>query len=398
MLGVVLLAASSFTHAQVFTPVPAERDRVPGWVFTPRFAIGGAWDDNLMLAHPDDDPPADYGTPLRPSATLDFTGKRTEFSTGYSGSLMLYQDLDELSSYEQHLRASLEYRANERLTFLMNERFSMAPTTDVIPLSGGVPFYRVGSSVNAVDGGFVAMLTRRVRVGGSYTFRTVDFEFDELLGRELRGGSSHELDFSIDRPLSARWTIGGEYSFDRVSVAPGTIAEGPDDRFNIQSGGFTTAYTLSPAVSVTGGFGIAHLGAGLTHESRTAPQWRAGVTYQLPRALLAASYSRSYVPAFGFGGTLQNEEWSGAVIVPFARRRAYLEGGLSWFNNEDLEPDEPKLRSSWLTAKVGYRVTRWLNVEGYYARADQDTHRAGGRLSRNQIGFQVVTWRPLKIR
>lgn len=385
-------------HAQTTGPMPAA-ERTPGWIFTPAIGLGGSWDDNVLLVNPGDGPPSDYASPINPSLSLDFTGKRTRFSTGYDGSIVLYQTLDELTSFEQFLRVALEHRATERLTVFLVENFTMAPTTDAIPLNGGVPFHRIGSRTNALGGGFEAALQRDTALRGTYTLRVVDFDFDEQLGRELHGGTSHEFDVILDRSLSPRLTLGAEYGLDNVTVAAGTAVDAlSDDRFNIQNAGVTAKYLLTPTVTISGAVGVAHLGAGQTHSARTAPAWRAGITHKMEHAMVSGSYSRSYVPSFGFGGSLQNEEWVGSLIVPFARNRAYAEGGISWFNNDALEPGQPSLRSVWLSSKVGYRVTRWLRVEGYYNRAHQDTRRAGGKLSRNQIGFQVVTARPFKLR
>jgi hypothetical protein len=395
----IVLAGSSSMRAQIFTPAKPDAERTPGWIFTPSIGVGGSWDDNVLLVNPGDEPPSDYASPINPSVSLDFTGKRTRFSTGYDGSVVLYRTLDELTSFEQFLRVALEHHATEHVTIFAEENFTMAPTTDAVPLNGGVPFYRIGSRTNAAGGGVRVALQRYMSLSGHYTLRTVDFDFDPLLGTQLHGGNSHEFDVSLDRAISSRLTVGGEYGFDRVTVAAVTAVEpAADDRFNIQVGSFTARYLLSPTVTISGALGITHLGAGLTHQSRTAPAWRAAITHKMQHVLLSGSYSRSYVPSFGFGGTLQNEEWAATAVVPFARNRAYAEGGLTWFDNDALEAGQPSLSTVWLSGKVGYRVTRWLRMEGFYNRSHQDTHRAGGQLSRNQIGFQVVTARPLKLR
>jgi hypothetical protein len=193
-------------------------------------------------------------------------------------------------------------------------------------------------------------------------------------------------------------TVGGQYEFTRAIVAGDPrIANGSDDRFNLQRGAFTARYAVSPSINVSGGVGIARIGAGLTHEARTGPAWQLGVTHRGHHALIAASYVRSYVPSFGFGGTFQNEEWNGSVHVPFARNRAYADGSVSWYDNDALEAVQPSLRSVWLSGRLGYRVTRWLRIEGFYSRAQQDSQRPGGRLARNQIGFQIVTSKPMKL-
>ena len=397
MLAAWILSGWPSTYAQ--TLAPAETPATPGWIFTPSLGFGGSWDDNVLLVDLGEDPPSDYASPIKPSVSLDFTGKRTRFSAGYDGSVVLYRTLDELTSFQQYLRVGLEHRATEQVTLFVNENFMMAPTTDVIPLNGGIPFYRVGSRTNTIGGGLQATLQRHLAMRGAYTLRTVAFNFDELLGRELHGGNSHEFDISVDRALSPRLTIGGEYGLDRVTVDAGTAVDQPsEDQFNIQAANVTATYLLSPTLTVSGAIGIAHLGAGLTHQRQTAPAWRAGITHQMRHARLSGSYSRSYVPSFGFGGTFQNEEWVGNVLVPFARNRAYAQGGISWYNNDTLAVDQPRLRSVWVSGTVGYRVTRWLRIEGFYSRAHQDTGRAGGQLSRNQVGFQVVTAKPVRLR
>ena len=121
------------------------------------------------------------------------------------------------------------------------------------------------------------------------------------------------------------------------------------------------------------------------------------VVHRARRAVLSGSYRRSFVPAYGFGGTFQNEEWTANVNVPFASNRAYVDGGISWYDNDALEPGEPSLQSLWFSGKVGYRLTPWLRAEGFYSRAQQDTGRAGGRLTRNQVGFQIVTSKPFRL-
>ena len=406
-LGTVLAAvflSSSAARGQTITPVNPDVAPTPGWVVTPSIGVGGAWDDNVLLVNPGEGPPGDYASPIRPSLGLDFTGKRTRFSAGYDGSAVLYRTLDELTSYEQHLRVGLSHRATEHLTFFVDETFTMAPTTDAIPLNGGVPFYRIGSRTNALGGGFQAALQRRLSIRGAYTLRQVDFDFDEIASRELQGGHSHEFDVSVERALSARLTLGGEYGLDRVTVAADTTVTAdttalplPDERFTIQNAGVTLKYLVSPTVTASGALGIAHLGAGLVRESRTAPAWRAALSHTMRRTVVTGAYSRSYVPSFGFGGTLQNEEWSGTVTVPFARNRAYAQGGANLFNNDALEEGQPSLKSLWLTGKVGYRVNRWLRIEGFYNRAQQDTRREGGRVTRNQLGFQVISAAPFRL-
>jgi hypothetical protein len=122
------------------------------------------------------------------------------------------------------------------------------------------------------------------------------------------------------------------------------------------------------------------------------------VVQRVDRVTASAGYIRSYVPAFGVGGTVQNQELNADVHMPVARNRAYVQVGLSWRRNEPLTPGELDLRSLWFQATAGYSVARWFRLEGYYWRTQQDSQQAGGRMNRNRVGIQAVTSLPMRIK
>lgn len=390
-------ALSGQAPAQSTTEMPREA----GWVFTPSLAVGGGWDDNVLLANPGDNPPRDYASPVNPGLSLDFTGRRTQFSTGYLGSYTFYRSVDELSSFEHNVRVRMQHRVTKRVTIFGEDTFARAPTTDALQLAG-VPFYRIGSQTNTAAGGLEAALNKYTTLSGRYSLRTVSFDFDELAGRELRGGNAHEAEVSLNRTLSSRLTVGADYSLLRGSLNQPVPLEGEpplaDDRFTIQAGGGTVSYRALPTLTLTGGGGVSRISGTVAEESRIGPTVQAGASWQGKYHTANLSYQRSFIPSFGFGGTFQNEELVASVRVPFARNRAYADGSVSWFNNEPLTEDQPDLRWFWITSRVGYRATPWLSVEGYFTRAQQNAQRAGSQLTRNQIGFQVVTSRPMKLR
>jgi hypothetical protein len=160
----------------------------------------------------------------------------------------------------------------------------------------------------------------------------------------------------------------------------------------------TAQYQVAEGTTISGGFGVAVLGAGLAHEARTGPEWRAGFSQKTGRGVVSVSYQRAYIPSFGFGGTFQNQQWTANIRMPLGRSRAYVDGGFSWLNNQPLDTDQPNLKTMWLNSTFGYYLARWLSVEGFYGRTQQDSQRAGGQLERNQIGFQVVAAKPMKLR
>jgi hypothetical protein len=378
--------------------IPAQQTP-PGWVFTPSIMIGGTWDDNVLLINPDANPPSDYASPITPAGSLSYTGKYTRFASSYAGSFVRYVTLSEFNSLQQSWHATLDRRVNARLTFFGQESFSAAPTTDVLQLAG-VPFYRIGSRSNATTGGIQAALSKRFTVKSSYSLRMVDFETNVFTSNQLQGGHAHDFTTTADYALSRRFTVGGEYEFSRAIVNGRMIGgvTGPEDRFNMQTTTATAQYQVDERTTIYGGLGVAMLGAGLTHEARTGPEWRVGLSRRTGRAVISAGYLRSYIPSFGFGGTFQNEQWTANVHTPIGRTRAYVDGGISWLNNDPLDTDQPSLQSAWLSTSVGYYATRWLSLEGFYGRTQQNSQRIGGQRQRNQVGFRVIASKPMKLR
>jgi len=404
-----LFAAAVVGFALLLPPVvraqspgmPAQRptqQSAPGWIFTPSISFGGTWDDNVLLVNPGTNPPSDYGSPITPAAGLTYTGKYTRFNSGYAGSFVRYMTLSELNGLHQTLHANLEQRANSRVSFFGQDSFTAAQTTDVLQLAG-VPFYRIGSRSNAATGGIQAALTKRTTLRSSYTLRTVDFDNNAFTATSLQGGHAHDITTTVDYALSRRLTFGGEYEFSRAIVngVPVAGVPGPEDRFNMQTATATAQYQLAAGTAINGGFGVAMLGAGLHHDARTGPEWRAGFTQKTGRGVVAASYMRSYIPSFGFGGTFQNQQWNASIRMPVARR-AYVDGFFSWLQNDPLDTSQPSLQTKWLSATAGYYLTRWLSAEGFFGRTQQDSQRVGGQLERNQVGFRVVAVKPVKLR
>lgn len=399
LLIAIVVGAAATSPAIVIgqsAPLPGQQ-ATPGWVFTPSIAVGGSWDDNVLLVNPGTNPPADYGSPITPAASLDYTGKLTRFSSGYSGSFVRYATLDDLNSFQQSLRARVERRVNARFSFFGQESLNVAPTTDVLQLAG-IPFFRVGTRSNALGGGLQAALAKHTTLRSAYTLRSVAFDINQLSGTQLQGGHAHEMTLSLDHSLSPHLVIGGEYEFTRAIVNSSSFqgVAGPEDRFNMQTATVTAQYQVGSGTTLSAGAGLARLGAGLTHQARTGPEFRAGIVQRAGRAVISGSFHRSYIPSFGFGGTFQNEQWMANVHMPLGRR-LYADGGFSWLNNDALDAEQPSLQTAWFSGNVGYYAARWLALEGFYGRTQQDSRRAGGQLTRNQVGFRVVAAKPVKL-
>jgi hypothetical protein len=382
--GLALLSAASVA-AQ-----PQEPQARAGWTFTPSLNFSGGWDDNALLVGVEETSPEDYLTALAPRGALTFLGRRLQMSTAYQGAFIIYRNFSELNSVDQYARADLQYRTTPRTTILVNQSFSKAQTTDAVELVGA-PFRRIGHLTSSTGGTVEAQLTARTKLTGGYDLQIVDFDDEAQQFIEFPGGHAHHLAGSLHHRLSPRVTFGGVYDFRRVVVTEGA------EIVPIHSSAATADYRVGQRVTLVGSIGVAHLGAGLTHPSRTGATWSAGISGRLRYVELRGDYRRSVVPSFGFGGTFQNEELMASLSGPFGRERGYWQAGLAWRDNDPLVVGPPSTRSLWMSSLVGYAIAPWLRLEGYYNRAHQDTQRPGGRLHRNRIGFQIVTSKPLRL-
>jgi len=113
---------------------------------------------------------------------------------------------------------------------------------------------------------------------------------------------------------------------------------------------------------------------------------------------LSGAWSRSFVPAFGLGGSIQNEQVDVVLAMPVARNRLYWQAGLSWRRHDPLLAEELTRHALWLQTSVGYAVHRLVRLEAFYARSQQDSLRPGGKVHRDRLGVQVVTSKPMRIK
>jgi hypothetical protein len=382
----VLVGAAPARAQTASTEIP--QPQAPGWVFTPSLSLGGSWDDNVLLVGGIDNPPEDYGTPIGSNLALNYRGRKFQLESGYIASFMRYRTLDQFDSSDQRLSVALHHRATSRITLLADENFTQAPTTDGLNLVG-VPFIRIGSRTNDAGGGVEIALARHTMLVGKYGLHFVSF--DKRPGVSLQDGYEHTATLDLEQARSPRLTVGAKYELRREVLSDG------DDRFNIHSGGATIKYALTQTLTASGLLGIEVLESGLNFSGRTGPAVEADLTYRARETVLTAAYQRTFVPAFGFGGTFQNQQWLGKARLPIVGR-LYVEGDVNRSGNEPLAVGQPSLLTLWFSTTLGYHASRWLVVEAYANRTQQETQGLGGTLHRNQVGFRVAVTKPMRIR
>lgn len=385
----LVLAAGGPAAAQTFDEFDAQS--APGWVMTPAVAFGVSFDDNPVLATHGNVAPNDTITAVAPTLDLTFRGRQTLLGFGYRSALVRYRTLEEFDSFDQGASVDLHHQPSKRVTITFRNRFSASPSTDTVQVAG-LPFVRTGTTQNTFSAGTAVQATNRLELTGSYNFQWLEFDRDDPASILLDGGTSHGFTIGGLQSVARHVRVGASYTFQRSAV--GEIAE----VFHIQNGEGRVEVTLSPTVTLDAGAGVSHLSLPEDLGSRTGPAGRVSISKRTEHAMFVASAMRSFVPAFGFGGSLRNSEVSGGVRVPFARTRGAVQGSVAWRDSEPVLATELGISAVWLETVVGYALQRWLRVEGFYSGAFQDTTAdAGGRIDRNRFGVRVVTLRPMRI-
>jgi hypothetical protein len=230
----------------------------------------------------------------------------------------------------------------------------------------------------------------------TYNFEWVSFDPTEEFAQVLRGGHSHGATVGWHRTISPVVTLTADYDLQRSTVTE-RVEGNPSGDFNIHNASGGAELKLSPNAHVYGAAGIAHVGVTSLGAAKNGPAWRGGAAYQRRRAGITVDYSRSFVPSYSFGGTLQNEEVTALFRYLFSKYLSHRTS-FSWRSNQSLVVNEPDLHSLWFETSLAYELRNWLKVEGFYIRARQTIDRPGGLLDRNRIGFQVVTSNPIRVR
>jgi hypothetical protein len=390
--AVLVLAAPAVAPAQSAVPTQRELgDRmIPGWVFTPSVGFGVVYDDNPLLAGEGIPNTPDTFTLVTPGVSLELTRKHTQFDVSYFGSIQHYQTLARTTDFSQGARMSLQHQATRRLRLSAQEAFTLAPSTDFIDVVTGVPFVRNGTRQNNASAGANYTATKSLELNAMYNFQWIDFNHNDPLSGVLAGGQAHRVNFDARQRLTERIRVGGLWNFQHADL---TTA----DTFDIQNGEAFVEFQLGERTTLEAGAGISYLSLPTVIGARTGPSGHVQFNTRTEHAYFSLGAMRSFVPAFGFGGSLQNSQLNASARVPLYHQRAYAHGALSWRRSEPVLETGVQLSSVLARTTLGYAVQRWLHVQVFYAGSFQETS-ARGRINRNRIGIQVVTSHPIRIR
>ncbi len=383
--GAAAAQESNFVPSTWANPQPSA-----GWTFTPTLVVGSGWDDNVLVRGNGDVAPGDVVSVLNPRASLDFNGARGQLTATYDGAALFYRDLNQLNSLDQRTTFDGRRLISKHVALFVRNSAAAVPTTELVQLVA-VPFVRTGSRLEDLRTGVEVEFTKRTSMIASYDFQWVNFDHSVPGTEGLVGGHSHGVSFALRHLLTARLALTGDYDVQHATLR---LA---DQTFDIQNAWVGVEYKLSDVTRAFAAGGISRLGVTQFSADRTGPAWRMGINHQMRRAGVDLLYSRSFVPSYGFGGTMQNEELTGRLQLPLGRR-VYTTSALSWRRDDPLLIGQLPLRSYWVEGSVGYAATPWVRFEVFYAGTRQTIDRPGGELDRNRVGIQVITAKPVRIR
>jgi hypothetical protein len=391
LLGALVQSSTVEAQASNFVPVAsADPQAPPGWSFTPALVFGSSWDDNVLIRENGDQAPGDVLSVLNPRATLDFNGAHGQLAASYDGAFLLYRELNQLNSFDQHGALFGRRQVSRHLALFVRNSAAAVPTTELQALVA-VPFVRAGSRLEDLRTGIEAAFSARTSVVASYDFQWVDFDHS-LPGTEgLLGGHSHGTTLTLRHVQDKRLTMTADYDLQHATLNEGG---GVFDVQNLWAGG---EYKLSAVTRFFAEGGVSRLSPAGLAETRTGPAWRIGLTRTVRRASVDLLYNRSFVASYAFGGTMQNEELTGRLQLPLGRR-LYTTSALSRRTDDPLTSGEIPLRSYWIEGSIGYAVTPRVRFEAFYAGTRQTIDRPGGVLDDNRVGFQIITAKLMRLR
>jgi hypothetical protein len=366
-----------------------------GWTFTPSVGFAETYDDNVSLFGRGDaaEQNDDLLSTISPAAGVHYVGKHTNLGVGYAGSFLNYQTFSVLNRWDQHGHFDVRRQETARLKWFGNASAAAVPTTDAIEL-GGLPFRHTGARTGDAGGGINYAFSPRNSIQQSAGYQVIAFDRNPEVSLGLLGGQIFKSESGWRHKFDSRLALGVDYAFYRSRVV------GDPDAFTVHTSGAAVDYELSSDWTFSGGAGVVYLQATPLTAARTGPAWRAKIDRQRGGTVFHLGYVRSYIPSFGFGGTVQNQEIGVGYRTPlFRSRHFYLDNSAVFRDNQPLTSvqEQLPLRSLRTFSTFGWVPQPWVRLEAFYSRVQQSSLRAGGQMERNRLGFQIVTSKPMRM-
>ncbi|MBW8867285.1 MAG: hypothetical protein JF610_08095 [Acidobacteria bacterium] len=392
--ALTLIGAAASAQERVGGSAPAPSYRA-GWTFTPSFGFSETYDDNISLfgVNTAEQQNNDVVASYFPEADVHFSGKHTSFASGYSGSFLDFRTYSTLNRWDQRAHADLRRQETASLKWFANGNMALVPTTDLVDL-GGIPYRRTGARTANGRGGVEYSLSATDAIALTSDFQSVEFDREPLDVTTLRGGHAFESIAAWRHKVDPRLAVGLDYSYRLATIV------GDPETFTLHGAQGAFDYDLSPLWSMSGGGGIVYVQATTTLAGHAGPAYRISLERHRAGRTFHVGYLRSYIPSFGFGGTISNQSASVAFHTPlFSDRRFYLDVSGMFRDDEPLTSTtlQLPLRSLRAYTTFGFAPQPWVHLEGFYVRVQQTSTHVGGQIYRNRVGFQIVTSKPVRI-
>jgi hypothetical protein len=374
-----------------------------GWTFTPIIGVSETYDTNVALfseGHPGTD---DTIRTVFPGADLHYGGKHTTMNAGYSGSYLDYNQFSALNRWDQRARFEVRRQESARLTWSGHVTAAALPSTDLIDL-GGIPYRSTGATTVDGRGGIEYLFAAHNTFTSSVSYQSVSFDRPEDQSNVLRGGRIFESMNTWRHKFSERAAIGGDYSFRRALVT------GDVEPFDFHTAEAALDYEISPLWSLQGAAGIVYLQQTLLTEAHAGPAFRLALQRSRAGTTFHVGYLRTFIPAFGFGGTVESQDVGAGFRTPlFHSRHFYVDGSAVFRDNQPLNDvavtadpvtgvlEQLPLRSLRMNTILGWEPQPWVRFEAFYALVQQTSLHVGGYIDRNRVGFQIVTSKPMRM-
>lgn len=393
-LVLFLLLGAGRVDAQVPAPgrglVPTPLETVsPGWTISPAMEYGWGWDDNVLVVANPDQLVGDQLQIFNPLVEATYHGRLSEFSGRYSGAISLYRDLNTLNNFDQRASATFRRAINPRLGMFMAGGASATPTTELIEFVG-VPFTRTGSFIQDIRGGVEAALTSRASLVVAGHLEHVAFDDQGQFAHLLRGGYGTGMRTAFRERFTSRTAFTADYDLQHAQVG---LAHVPFTVHNMDAG---FERQLTRTIYADAALGVSFLGASVLGPGQSGLNWRTGLIRESRRTHIDARYTRMFVPSYGFGGTMQDDDVSGRFVYQITRG-FYGRADGAWRRSEPLTQSETRIRSRWVDAAFGYATRNGIQFEGFWSTTRQTVNQLLGELGRHQVGFHIIATRPMRI-
>jgi hypothetical protein len=389
-LALAIVASPAAAGQQGYLTPSVSVTAPAGWSLTPSLAVSQTYDDNVTLKGPGEPLVSDFVNTLNPSAELNYNGPRGQLSARYDGSFLLYRSTTSLDSYAQNGSFGAKRRLSSHTSFFVSGSAAAAPTTELVQLTA-VPYVRTGARTEDARAGIETVISKRLSIVANVHGQGVHFDDTAPFANLLLGGTSFGGGFVLRERLSEMTTLTADYDGQRADIGE------RHDVFVIQNATVGLERLLTRTTRISAAIGVARLDAPSFGPAKTGPSYRFSLSRDLRSSVVDLILYRSFVPSWSFGGTTQNQEATVRLRVPLARR-LYAQSLVSWRNDEPIVEITPPLKSLWIQGTVGYTARPWVRIEGYYLGTRQTVVTPDAFLRHNEIGFQVIAGKPVRLR